>query len=207
MINRGLTIKVEQPTHLTTPLKVTYIRSTVSQLHMTPHSRAMGPESLDYLETRVVKYRVIEPNSHGVKELRSATKVEPRSQKQMKGPRTLDRAYITQEKARIVAAEARDAEKATHCEAVKLAKELKAQQAIEAAEEPRTAEKGGHSTRAHGGARIARSRLARRLKFDIDDADLQRLERAMSFLAISGEYSDSYSLIEGILIKNNQNEG
>lgn len=207
MINRGLTIKVEQPTHLTTPLKVTYIRSTVSQLHMTPHSRAMGPESLDYLETRVVKYRVIEPNSHGVKELRSATKVEPRSQKQMKGPRTLDRAYITQEKARIVAAEARDAEKAAHCEAIKLVKKLKVQQAIEAAKEPRTAGRGGHSTRAHGGARIARFRLARRLKFDTDDADLQRLERAMSFLAISGEYSDSYSLIEGILIKSNQNEG
>ena len=81
------------------------------------------------------------------------------------------------------------------------------QQAIEAANESQTAKRGSHSTRACGGARIARSRLAMRLKFDTGDADLQRLERAMSFLAISGEYSDSYSLIEGILIKSNQNEG
>ena len=71
------------------------------------------------------QHRVIEPNSHGVKELRSGTQVKPRSQKQIKGPRKLDRAYITQDKARIAAAEARDAEKAAHHEAIKLARELK----------------------------------------------------------------------------------
>ena len=100
VINRG-TIKVEQPAHLTTPahltstpLKVANIRSTVSQLPMTPHSHAIVQESLDYLETKVVKYRVIEPNTHGVKELWSGTRVKLRSQKQIKGPQTLDRAYI-----------------------------------------------------------------------------------------------------------------
>ena len=154
VISRG-TIKVEQPA-LTTPLKVANIGSTVSQLPMTPHSRAVVQESLDYLETKVVKYRVIEPNTHGVKSLRSGTQVKPRSQKHIKGPRTLDRAYIEQEKARTAAAETRDAEKAAHREAVKLAKELKAQQAIEAAPEPQTVTRGGTSIRARGGARIAR---------------------------------------------------
>ena len=47
--------------------------------------------------------------------------------------------------------------------------------------------KGGHGTHARGGARIARLRLARWQKFDPDDADLQRLELAMSFLTVSGK--------------------
>ena len=187
VINRG-TIKVE-PIDLTTPLKIANIRSTVSQLPMTPHSRAVVQESLDYLETKVVKYWVIEPNTHGVKSLRSGTQVKPRSQKQIKGPRTLDWVYIEREKARIAAAETPDAEKAIHCEAVKLVKELKAQHAIEAAAEAGTAgqrKRGGHGTRARGGDRIAHFRLARRQKFDADGADLQRLQRAMGFLKISG---------------------
>ena len=91
--------------------------------------------------------------------------MKPRSQKQIKGPRTLDRAYIEQEKARIAAAETQDAEKAAHCEAVKLAKELKAQQGVEAAKEGQ-AKRGGHGTRVRSGAGIARLRLARRQKFD-----------------------------------------
>ena len=61
---------------------------------MTPHSRAIIQESFDYLENKVVKYRVIEPNSHGVKDLRSGNQIKLRLQKQIKGPRTLDRAYI-----------------------------------------------------------------------------------------------------------------
>ena len=111
--------------------------------------------------------------------------MKPQSQKQIKGPRTLDQVYIEQEKARIAAAETRDAEKAAHREAVKLAKELKAQQAVEAAKEGQ-AKRGGHSTCVWSGARIARLRLARRQKFDTDNADLQRLERAMSFLTVCG---------------------
>ena len=46
-----------------------------------------------------------------------------------------------------------------------------------------------------------------RLKFDADDADLQKLERVMSFLALSGGCGDIYSQIEGIVIKSNQNVG
>ena len=139
---------------------------------MTPHSRAVIQESLDYLETKVVKYRVIQPNTHGVKELQSSTQVKLRPQKHIKGPQTLDREYIEQEKARIVAAETRDVEKATHREAVKLAEELKAQQDMEAAKEPQAAKRGGHGTCARGGARIAHLSLARRQKFNTDNADL-----------------------------------
>ena len=91
-----------------------------------------------------------------------------------------------------MAAETRNAEKAAYREAVKLEKELKAQQAIQAAKEPQAAKRGGHGTRARGGARIARFRLARRQKFDTDDADLQRLERAMSFLTVCGKYAASH---------------
>ena len=112
-----------------TPLKVANIRSTVSKLSMTPHSRAIVQESLIYLESKVVQYRVIEPNSQGVKVLRSNKQPKPRSQKQIKGPRTLDRAYIEQEKARIAAMEVLEAEKAANRKARKLAKELKAKEA------------------------------------------------------------------------------
>ena len=132
---------------------------------------------------------MIEPNSHGVKVLRSGNQVKPRSQKQIKGPRTLDRAYIEREKARIAAADARDAEKAAHREAVRLAKELKAQQSIEAAKEPQSAKRGGRTARGRGGGRIARFRLARRQKFDTEEADLDRLARAMTFMTISGTFS------------------
>ena len=86
--------------------------------------------------------------------------MQPQSQKQITGPWTLDWAYIEQEKARIVVVESQDAEKAAHCEAVKLTEELKAQQAIEAVKEPQAAKRGGHRTRTHGGTRIARLRLA-----------------------------------------------
>ena len=190
VINRG-TIKVEQPADLTTLLNVANIRSTVSQLPMTPHSRAVVQESLDFMETKVVKYLIIEPNSHGVKSLRSGTQVKPRSQKHIKGPRILHRAYIEQAKARIAAAETRDAEKAANREAVKLAKQLKAQQAIEAAREHQTATRGGPSIRARGGARIARFRLSRQQRFNADGADLQRLQRAMAFMKLSDTYAAS----------------
>ena len=173
---------------LTTPLKVADIRTNLSRLSMTPHSRAIVQESFDYLENKVVKYRIIEPNSHGVKELRFGNQIKPRSQKHIKGPRTLDRAYIEQEKARIAAAEARDAEKAAHRDAMKLAKEIKAQQAIEAAKDPKSSKRGGPSTRGRGGARIGRFRLARRQKFDTEEADMQRLQRAMAFMSICGRF-------------------
>ena len=110
----------------TTPIKVANIRSTVSKLSMTPYSRSIVQESLVYLESKVVQYRVIEPNTQGVKVLRSNKQVKPHSQKQIKGPRTLDRAYIEQEKARIAAVEVLEAEKAANREARKSAKELKA---------------------------------------------------------------------------------
>ena len=67
------------------------------------------------------------------------------------------------------------------------------QQAIEAAKESQTAKRGSHSTQACGRARIARSRLAMRLKFDTGDADLQRLERAMSFLTVSRQYTNNHN--------------
>ena len=100
----------------------------------------------------------------------------------------MDRPYIEWEKTRIAAAETRDAEKAAHHEAVRLAKELKAQQGIEAAKEPQGAKRGGRTARGRGGARIARFRLARRQKFDTEGADLDRLARAMTFLTVSGTF-------------------
>ena len=101
---------------------------------MTPYSRSIVQESLEYLESKVVQYRVIQPNSKGVKVLSSNKQVKRRSQKQIKGSRTLDRAYIEQEKARIAAAEVLEMEKAVNREARQLAKELKA---IEIAKPPK----------------------------------------------------------------------
>ena len=89
---------------------------------MTPHSRSVAQESLTYLECKVSQYRVSELNSLGVKQLRSNKEVKPRSQKQIKGPRTLDRTYIEAEKARIAAAEILGAEKAAKCDTRKLAR-------------------------------------------------------------------------------------
>ena len=127
---------VEQPAHLTTPLKVANIRSTVSQLAMTPHSRAVVQESLDYLETKLVKYRMGSKNFGPVPKWSRGTQVKPRSPKTNKGPPDIRPGIHRARKARIAAAETQDTEKAAHREAVKLAKELKAQQAIEAAKEP-----------------------------------------------------------------------
>ena len=78
---------------------------------MTPHSHSVVQEPLTYLENKVIQYRVIEPHSLGVKQLGSNKEVKLRSQKQIKGPRTLDRAYIEVEKAQIAVAEVLEAEK------------------------------------------------------------------------------------------------
>ena len=124
---------------------------------MTPHSHSVVQEPLTYLENKVIQYRVIEPNSLGVKQLRSNKEVKPRSQKQIKGPRTLDRAYIEAEKARIAAAEVLEVEKAAKCDARKLAKEIKAAKAKEHQEGLTTIREGTQDPRGRGRANLVRS--------------------------------------------------
>ena len=115
-------------------------------------------------------------------------KETPRSQKQIKGPRTLDRAYIEQEKARIAAAEALEIEKAANREARKIAKELKAEEAKKQPKVIKVKSKGTKSVRKPGSAKIARSRVTRRLKYDAEGADIRRLEVGVSFLSLCGMY-------------------
>ena len=86
------------------------------------------------MESKIVQYQVVEPNSLRVEGLRSGKQVKARSQKHVQGPRTLDRAYVEQEKAHIAAAEALEVEKTTNREARRLAKEQKAKEARDRAE-------------------------------------------------------------------------
>lgn len=101
---------------------------------MTPNSHEILYSAPGYMESKIVQSRVVEPSSLEVKELHSNKQVKPRSQKQLQGPRSLDRAYIKKEKARIAAATVLVAEKAVNREARKLAKEQKAKEAKERAE-------------------------------------------------------------------------
>lgn len=64
---------------------------------MTLNSRLILQESLGYLESKIVQYRIAEPKSLGIKELRTGKQVKAHSQKQLQGPRTLDRNYVEQE--------------------------------------------------------------------------------------------------------------
>jgi len=57
-----------------------------------------------------------------------------RSTKQLNCPRVLDRSYVESEKARIAAAQLKEAEKVANREVRKLAKEQKAKEATERAE-------------------------------------------------------------------------
>ncbi|RPB23062.1 hypothetical protein L211DRAFT_850084 [Terfezia boudieri ATCC MYA-4762] len=93
---------------------------------MTPNSHEILYSAPGYMESKIVQSRVVEPSSLEVKELHS--------NKQLQGPRSLDRAYIKKEKARIAAATVLVAEKAVNREARKLAKEQKAKEAKERAE-------------------------------------------------------------------------
>ena len=124
---------------------------------MTPHSRSVAQESLTYLECKVSQYRVSELNSLGVKQLRSNKEVKPHSQKQIKGPRTLDQAYIEAEKAVIAAAEVLEAEKVAKRDARKLAKEIKAAKAKEHQEGLTTIREGTQDPRGRGRANLVRS--------------------------------------------------
>ena len=101
----------EEPTQPapSTPFKVDSIREEALGFNMTPHSREKLQKSLGYLES----------------------KIKPRSQKQLQGPRTLGRAYVEEEKARIAAATAPAAKKAADREANRLAREQKAKEAKE----------------------------------------------------------------------------
>ena len=71
---------------------------------------------------------------------------------------------------------------------MRLAKELKAQKGIEAAQEPQSSKRGGKTARGHGGVRIAWFRLARRQKFKTEEADLDSLTQAMTFMTMSGTF-------------------
>ena len=155
---------------------------------MTPHSHSVVQEPLTYLENKVIQYRVIEPNSLGVKQLRSNKEVKPRSQKQIKGPRTLDRAYIEAEKARIAAAEVLEAEKVAKRDARKLAKEIKAAKAKEHQEGLTRIREGTQDPRGCGHANLVRSRASRNSKYNAEGADLRRLELGMTFLGLCGRY-------------------
>ena len=119
---QGENKEIAKPTP-STPFKVDSIREEALNLNMTPHSRQILQKSLGYLESKIVQYRVIEPNSLGVKELRTGKQIKPRSQKQLQAPRTLDRAYVEEERTRIADAAALAAEKIENREARKLAKE------------------------------------------------------------------------------------
>ncbi|RPB18388.1 hypothetical protein L211DRAFT_874880 [Terfezia boudieri ATCC MYA-4762] len=158
---------------------------------MTPYFREKLQQSLGYLGSKIVQYRVIDPNSLGVKELRSNKRVKPRSQKQIQGVRSLDRAYIEEEKARIAAAAAEKAEKAANREARRLAIEQKEKEAKKRAEALKKARGGTKATRGRGRGNIARSRTARRSKYEAEGADMHRLETAMSFLSLCGMYAKS----------------
>ena len=105
-----------------TPFKIDSMREEALNLNMTPHSREILQKSLGYLASKVVQYRVIEPNSSGVKELRTGKQIKPRSQKQLQGPRTLDRAYVEEERTRIAKEAAQQVEDR---EVRRLAKEQK----------------------------------------------------------------------------------
>ena len=144
---------------------------------MTPHSRAILQETLIYFESKVIQHRVIEPNSL---ELRSGKRAKPRSQKQIKGLRTLDRAYIEQDKARVAAAEVLEAEKVANREARRLAKELKAMKAKEAANASKQTRGGSQAARGRGRGHIARSRTSRRSKYDAEGADLKTAHSSVS---------------------------
>ena len=141
------------------------------------------------MESKIVQHRVVEPSSLGVKELRSNKQVKPRSQKHIQGPRTLDRAYIEKEKARIAAATAVAEEKAANRETKKLAKKQKAKEVKERAEALKKTRENAQVARRRGCAKIARSRTIRHSKYDAEGADMQRLETAMSFLSLCGMYS------------------
>ena len=171
-----------------TPLKVANIRSTLLNLSMTSYSRTIVQESLTYLESKVVQYRVIEPNSLGVKVLRANKPVKPRSQKLIKGPLTLDRAYIEQDNIRIAAAEVLEMEKVANREARKVAKELKAEEVKKQPKVIKVKSKGTKRIRIPGSAKIAQSRVTRHLKYDAEGADLRRLEVGVSFLSPCGMY-------------------
>ena len=64
-----------------TPFKVDSIREEALNLNMTLHSHQILQKSLGYLGSKIVQYRVIEPNSLGAKELRTCKQIKPRSQK------------------------------------------------------------------------------------------------------------------------------
>jgi len=158
---------------------------------MTPHSRQILQKSLGYLESKIVQYRVIEPNSLGVKELRTGKQIKPRSQRQLQAPQTLHRAYVKEEKTRIANAAALAAEKVENREARKLVKEQKAKEAKERAEVMKKAREGAQAARGRGGAKLARSRTARQSKYDAEGADMRRLETAMSVLSLCGIFPAS----------------
>ncbi|KAF8433119.1 hypothetical protein BGX38DRAFT_1290644, partial [Terfezia claveryi] len=169
---------------LSTPVKVASIRSTLSKLTMTPHSRATVEEGLNHLKKRVIQYQVIDPASQGLKQLRNGKKVKPRSTKRIQGPHTLDRAYIESEKARIATASALEAGKAANREARRLAKEKKDKEVKEVPVRSKSTRGGALGTRGRGRGKIARLRATKRSKFDTEEADLRRLENTMSFMIL-----------------------
>ncbi|KAF8453770.1 hypothetical protein BGX38DRAFT_375175 [Terfezia claveryi] len=168
---------------------------------MTPHSRATVDEGLNHLEKRVIQYQIIDPASQGLKQLRNGKKVKPRSTKRIQGPRSLDRAYIEAEKVRIATATALEADKATNREARRLAKEEKAKEVKKVPVMLKSTRGGTQGTRGRGHGNVARSRATKLLKFDTEEADLRRLETAMSFITLCGGYiSTSSNSLKLILI-------
>jgi len=82
---------------LSTPLELSGIRTTLNKIanaSMALHSQAVFHESLEYPEKKVVQYRIIDPSAQSLKLLRNSKQAKPQSQKQLKGSRTLDCAYI-----------------------------------------------------------------------------------------------------------------
>jgi len=158
---------------------------------MTPYSREKLQKSLGYMESKIVQCQVSDLNSLGVKELCSNKRIKPPSTKQLQGPRTLDRAYIEEEKARIAAAAALAAKKAAEQEIPMLAKEQNAKETQERAGVSKKSRESTKATRGRGGTKTSRSRTSKQAKYEAEGADLRRLEIAMSFLTLCGMYSIS----------------
>lgn len=173
-----------------TPHKASKLRKDVDHLALTPCTRATVEEWGTYLESKLTYYRVVQPNAPSLKVLRNGKTIAPRSQKHLRGPRVLDRAYIACEKARIAA---KESEKVAKVAAQEDKKILKQQQLVEQAtargrgrggQGGRGSREGrvGRVGRARGGAQATIPQAGRG-----DSNDLEQIEGAIAYLAVCGK--------------------
>ena len=181
------TMTTTTTTLISTPIKVSQLRKDLSQLTLTPYSRAIINEYGQYIEKKLVQYRTVDPSSNMLKVLRSGTMVKPRSMKQLQGPRTLDRAYVKCEKARIAKQEVEKLVKVAKAEERAMQRAAKAAERAQATTGAAKAQ-GGTRGRGQGGGRVRTSRVLRQKKFCAEEGEIDRIEREMSFLQLCGKY-------------------